>query len=110
MWSPDDNFASNRNGIDFIQQIYATKLSNVQHDLHSCHDPACLVQTYFPSDMMMWMDKINDRIEYHSMGDSYYRNILVFMHDILYRKWTSYFIFWNSHSCNINVKAVNTLM
>jgi len=34
----------------------------------------CFVEP-LPSDMMMWMDKINDRIEYNSVGDSYYRNI-----------------------------------
>ena len=30
IWSPDNNFAFNRNGINFIQYIYATKLSIVQ--------------------------------------------------------------------------------
>jgi len=47
MGSPDHNFALNRNGIDFIQYISANKLklSNVQRNLHGCHDPACLVQT-----------------------------------------------------------------
>jgi hypothetical protein len=48
-----------------------------------CHDPACLVLTYFsveplPSDMMMWMDKINDHIDYNSMSDSYYCSIGIY--------------------------------
>jgi len=33
----------------------------------------------------MWMDKINDHIDYNSMGDSYYRNIGI------YWKWTVLF-------------------
>ena len=83
MWFPDHNLAFNRNGIDFIQHIYATKPSNVQRGcLHGCHGPACLVKTYFfkplPSDMMMWMDKIHDHIDYTLMGDSYYCNIGVY--------------------------------
>ena len=59
--------------------------------MHGCHGPACPVQTdYFieplPLDMTMWMDKINDHIDYNSMGDSYYCNI-----GILYWKWTVLF-------------------
>ena len=79
MWSPNNNFVFNRDGIDCIQKINATKLNNVQPDLHGCHGLACVVQTYFfveplPSDMTIWMDLINVHIDYNSMGDSYYCN------------------------------------
>jgi len=47
MWSPDHTFEVNMNGIDFTQKIYATKLSNVQHDLHGCHGLTSLVQINF---------------------------------------------------------------
>ena len=29
--------------------------------------------------MTMWMDKINDHIDYNSMGDSYYCNIGIYV-------------------------------
>ena len=44
MGSPYHNYTFNSNDIDTSQQIYATKLSNVQRDLHGCHGPACPVQ------------------------------------------------------------------
>ena len=117
MWSPGHNFAFKMNGIDFIQYIYATKLSNVQHDLHGCHGPACLVQTFFveplPSDMMIWICLINDHIDYNSMSDSYYCNVSVdAWYLVLKVNELFYFLNQSFRQCLlcVNVKGVNTLM
>jgi len=60
--------------------------------------------------MTMWMDKINDQIDYNSVGDSYYCNIGI-MYDIVYWKWTVLFSESAIRQCllHVNVKGVNTL-